>query len=166
MKFVILPLCSVLAFFPVVSYAQEASPAKPDAPAKEAAAAKPETLIQELYKTEENVFFPEENKKLSTKFLAASLLKLIVKSTKAAGEEAGGLDFDVLTYAQDERKITKFATQSEVKGDTAVVKTSFENHGERMVIKYQCVKEAGQWRISDVTYEDGNSLVKLLTAEE
>ena len=47
-------------------------------------------------------------------------------------------------------------------GETAKVKTSFENHGERMVISYHCAKEAGQWRIADVSYEDGNSLVKLL----
>lgn len=166
MKLFILPVCSVLAFSPVGSHAQEAAPAKPEAPAKEAAAAKPEALIQELYKTEDDVFSPQTNQALSAKFLAASLIKLLVLDAKRAGEELGAIDFDPLSFSQDERKITKFVTQSEVKGETAVVKTSFENHGERIVIKFQCVKEAGAWRIADVSYADGTSLVKLLTATE
>ena len=174
MKASLLPMFAVLAFFPVVSLAQETAPAKPAAPAKpdaapakpDAAAAKPEALIQALYKTDADVFTPGSNKEVSAKFLASTLIKLLVLDAKRAGEEQGAIDFDPLSFSQDERKITKFATKSEIKGDTAVVKATFENHGERVVINYKCVKEANQWRIADVTYEDGTSLVKLLTETE
>jgi hypothetical protein len=166
MKAFSLSICVVLAFSPVVSLAEEAAPPKPAAPAKaDAAAAKPEALIEELYKSKEDVFLPQPNK-FSEKFLAASLIKLLVLDAKRAGEEQGAIDFDVLSFSQDEREIKKFAAKSEVKGDTAVVKATFENHGERVVINYKCVKEANQWRIADVTYEDGTSLVKLLTETE
>jgi hypothetical protein len=174
MKASLLPMFAVLAFFPVVSLAQETAPAKPAAPAKpdaapakpDAAAAKPEALIQALYKTDADVFTPGSNKEVSAKFLASTLIKLLVLDAKRAGEEQGAIDFDPLSFSQDERKITKFATKSEIKGDTAVVKATFENHGERVAINYKCVIEATQWRIADVTYEDGTSLVKLLTETE
>jgi Protein of unknown function (DUF3828) len=167
MKYHILPLCSILAFVPFISHAEEAAPAKPAAPPSEkVAAAKPDALIEELYKTKKDVFMGQPGNKLSPKFLASALIKLLALDAKRAKGELGAIDFDVLSYSQDERDIKKFATQSEVKGDTAVVKTTFENHGERVVIKYSCVKEADQWRIADVTYEDGTSLVKLLSETE
>ncbi len=166
MKYHILPLCSVLAFCPWISHAEEAAPAKPAAPSEEVVAAKPDALIEELYKTEEDVFLGQPDNKLSPKFLASTLIKLLVQDAKRSEGELGAIDFDVLSYGQDERDIKKFATQSEVKGDTAVVKATFENHGERMSISYACVKEAGQWRIADATYEDGTSLVKLLSEAE
>ncbi len=151
MKSLFLILCSVLAFFPLLSPAEEAAPGTPDA------------LIHALYKTEENVFSPRENKELAAKFLAPTLIQLFVLDAKRSGDEAGAVDFDVLSFGQDVRQITKFATKSEVTGDTAVVKASFENHGERMVITFPCVNEAGQWLVADVTYADGTSLVKLLS---
>ena len=166
MKTSLLSICTVLAFFPMVSSAQEAAPAKPAAPAKaDAAAAKPEALIEELYQFKEDVFHPQPNK-FSEKFLASSLIKLLVLDAKRAGEEQGAIDFDPLSFSQDLRNISKFAAKSEIKEDAAVVKATFENQGERMVIKYNCVKEANQWRIADVIYEDGTSLVKLLTETE
>lgn len=162
MKSSLFSICAILAFSTAVSCAQKAEPAKPEAPAKPAAPAKPEALIDQLYKSKDDVFLAQPNKN-SGKFLAASLIKLLVLDAKRAGNEQGAIDFDVLSFSQEESKITKFATKSEIKDDTAIVKATFENHGERVVISYKCVQEASQWRIADVAYEDGTSLVKLLT---
>lgn len=159
-------ICSVLAISTMSCHAQEVTPGKPEVLTKELATAKPEALIQDLYETKEDVFLSDTKKELSAKFLASTLIKLLALDAKRAEGEVGAIDFDVLTYSQDDSKITKFTTQAEVKGDTSIVKTSFENHGERIVIKFHCVKEDGQWRIADVSYEDGTSLVKLLTASE
>jgi hypothetical protein len=162
MKTTLLPICSILLISSLSSFGEETTPIK----SVEVASAKPEVLIQNLYKTEGSAFLPVDNKELSAKYLASMLIQLLVLDAKRSEGEVGAIDFDVLSFSQDERKITKFATQSEVKGDTAEVKASFENHGERIVIKFQCVIEADQWRIADVTYEDGTCLVKLLTPEE
>jgi hypothetical protein len=150
MKTFILSVCLLFGLSSDFSHAEEVAPGTPEA------------LIHELYKAEDYIFSPAENKDRSAKFLAGTLMQLLILDAKRAGGEVGAIDFDVLSYSQDLREITKFATKSEVKGETAAVKTSFENHGERIVITFHCQKEAGQWRISDVSYEDGNSLLKLL----
>ena len=154
MKNLLLSLCLFLSLSNMILRAQEV------------AAGTPDTLIHDLYKAEDGVFSPAYNKELSAKFLAVTLTQLLVLDAKRSAGEVGAIDFDVLSYSQDERAITKFATKSALKGETATVKTSFENHGERMVITYHCAKEAGQWRIADVSYEDGNSLVKLLKSAD
>jgi hypothetical protein len=151
MKTLLLSACLLLGLSTLVSHAEEVAPGTPDA------------LIHDLYKAEDAVFFPTDNKELSAKFLTSTLMQLLILDAKRSAGEVGAIDFDVLSFTQEERAITKFATKSTITGEKAVVKTTFENHGERMVIQFDCQMEAGQWRINDVRYEDGTSILKLLT---
>lgn len=151
MKTIILFMCSVLGLFPVISQAGEPASGSPD------------SLIHDLYTSNEAVFAPQLNPEVSQRFLTEKLFEALVLEVKRSADEPGVLDFDVLTFSQDTPDIKKFTTKSDVKGDSAVVKASFENYGERTVIGYQCVKEGDEWRIADVNYEDGTSLVKLLS---
>lgn len=136
--------------------------------AEKVAPGTPDALIHAVYKAGDNVFYPTANKKLSVKFLTPGLIKLLAQDEKLAGDEpyAGFIDCSVLYDSQDLPKITNFKTQSEIKADTAIVKASFEMGGEPVVIKFKCAKEAGDWRIADVSYADGRSVLKMLKENE
>jgi hypothetical protein len=156
MRSIILSVCVVLALSTLVRAVEKVAPGTPDA------------LIHGVYKAGDNVFYPAANKKLSAKFLTPGLTKLLAQDEKLAGREpyAGFIDCSVLYDSQDLPKITNFATKSEIKGDTALVKASFENGGEPVLIKFNCAKEAGEWRIADVIYKDGRSVLKMLKENE
>ena len=100
MKTLLLSLCLFLGLSNMILQAEEVAPGTPDA------------LIHQLYKAEDGVFFPADNKELSAEYLAGSLLQLLILDAKRSAGEVGAIDFDVLSYSQDERAITKFATKS------------------------------------------------------
>jgi hypothetical protein len=147
------------AAFAPVTIEEKAAPGTPDA------------LIQELYSTTgDDAFYPVSHPEVAAKFLTPALIKLLTVDEKrsAAAEEPGSsfTDASTIYYSQDGEKVKKFATKSEIAGDTAVVKASFEMFGERVVITYKCAKEAAGWRIADVSYEDGNSVLKMLSESQ
>ncbi len=156
MKVIALSVCLFLGLSTLVRAAEKVAPGTPDA------------LIHGVYKAGDNVFYPSANKKLSAKFLTPGLIKLLAQDEKLAGDEpyAGFIDCSVLYDSQDLPKVTNFKTQSEIKADTAIVKASFEMGGEPVVIKFKCAKEAGDWRIADVSYTDGRSVLKMLKENE
>jgi hypothetical protein len=73
-----------------------------------------------------------------------------------------GIDFDIFTYSQDpDFEAMGKSIKSEVKqtGDaSAVIKVSFKQSDEDVVIEYRLKKSGEQWVIDDVVYPDNVSL--------
>ncbi len=73
-----------------------------------------------------------------------------------------GIDFDIFTYSQDpDFEAMGKSIKSEVKqtGDaSAVIKISFKQSDEDVVIDYRLKKLDGRWLIDDVVYLDETSL--------
>jgi uncharacterized protein DUF3828 len=83
---------------------------------------------------------------------SARLCALIEKDRREAGGEVGRLDGDPLYDAQD-FAVTDlaFAVESEQPA-AARVRVSFRNAGEARTVVVSLVREAGGWRIDDLTY--------------
>jgi len=127
--------------------------------------AKPETLVAELYKqhdAKKSPFFQTKDRALVDKYFVKSTADLIWKDANDSKGEVGALDGDPLYNAQD-MEIKNFKTgQGVVKGDKADVPVTFENFGKKNNLTYMLVKSGADWRIEDIKYDDGSSLVKIL----
>lgn len=131
-------------------------------PAADAAA--PEALVAALYKAHDNdksPFFQTENKALLDKYFTKELATLIWKDAKSSEGEVGVLGFDPLYNAQD-TEIKNFAVQKgKVDGTKATVIASFVNFDAKQKITFALVQEDGAWKIADIRYEEGHTLLKL-----
>ena len=130
--------------------------------AADAPFATPEALVEEIYKADPNIFNPSEAMELSKRFIDKNLIALLVREAERSRTEPGAIDFHIPTYAQDQSEIKKLIIKADTTDDKATVKAAFENFGERTVVTYLCEKEDGSWKIFDVRYEDGTTLLKLL----
>lgn len=124
----------------------------------------PEALVAALYKAHDNKkspFFQTEDKARLTGYFTQELAGLIWKNAKESKGEVGALDFDPLYDAQD-TEIKKFVVQpAKVTGEKATVLVSFVNMGEMQQITFKLVQEAGVWKIADIQYTAGHTLLGL-----
>ena len=92
-------------------------------------------------------------------------LKLYLKDKEEAKGEVGRLDGDPLYNAQD-MEISNFSISppENVKGETEVT-VRFKNIGKPTRIVYVLTHTGKQWKISDIRYEDGTTLRKILQAD-
>lgn len=127
-------------------------------------AAAPDALVAALYKAHDNdksPFFQTDDKARLTKYFTKELADLIWKDVKESKGEVGALDFDPLYDAQD-TEIKKFAVQpAEVDAGKATVLVTFVNMGEKQQITFKLVQEGGAWKISDIKYTAGHTLLGL-----
>lgn len=78
----------------------------------------------------------------------------------------GALDGDPLFNAQD-MEIKNFVIGAETVGaQAAEVPVSFENFGVKHKITFQIVAERSGWRISNILYDEGPSLVDILRSDK
>ncbi|HEY1049186.1 MAG TPA: DUF3828 domain-containing protein [Prosthecobacter sp.] len=128
------------------------------------AAATPDALVAALYKAHDNdksPFFQTDDKAPLNKFFNKELADLIWKDAKESKGEVGVLGFDPLYDAQD-TEIKKFAIQeAKVEGEKATVPVGFENMGEKQRVVFKLVKQGGVWKISDIQYTAGHTLLGL-----
>ena len=124
----------------------------------------PERLVSDLYRQhkQRSPFFQTRSRALLDKYFTRELTGLIWQDARSSGGEVGALDGDPLFNAQD-MKITNFQIQrATVMSGGANVPVTFENFGERHQIVFRMVQQRGVWKISDIAYDDGFSLVKIL----
>ncbi len=128
----------------------------------------PEALIERLYQVEMEsgaVFQVAENATVAKKFLTQELVSLLVKDAKKSQEGEGVIDFSPIFDAQD-WELTDFRVSKVMEQENkSVVKASFANSGQRTVITYDCVATQAGWRVANIRYADGRSLLKLLRQE-
>ena len=123
----------------------------------------PEALVTELYQAQKNKrgpFFQRRSRALVDKYFAKSLADLIWKDAHGPKGEVGVIDGDPLYDAQD-MEIKNFAIGKSVSESAtkAKVPVTFENFGEKKAITFVLTKGATGWRINDIDYGGGRTLV-------
>ncbi len=139
----------------------------------------PDALLRELYKVHdtENGPFADRTKRAGLeKYFTKELSGLIVKDAVASKGEMGAIEFDPLYESQDPvitglkvgevnwGGIVKHGNEPE--DGLAVVEVTFKDSGKprSIVYRFHQNKQKG-WKIADINYSDGQSIVGLLRGD-
>lgn len=122
----------------------------------------PGALVRDLYdqhKKDRSPFFQTKNRALVDKYFDKNLADLIWKDAIVSKGEVGAIDGDPLYNAQD-RDIKKFVIgAAKITGERAEVPVTFENFGEKQALTYALVRQNKEWKISDINYGGGSTLL-------
>ena len=122
----------------------------------------PDTLVADLYRQhnhKHSPFFQTHSRALLYKYFEKSLADLIWKDAVHSKGEVGAIDGDPLYDAQD-MEIKKFAiAKATYESRTAKVPVSFENFGKKKTIIFLLANGRTGWRIRDIDYGEGRTLV-------
>ena len=124
--------------------------------------APPKDLVAQFYQAHRSKHDPLDETQLLGRYFDGALLKLYLKDKREAKGEVGRLDGDPLYNAQDiEIKDFSVSAPEMVGGETRVT-VHFKNIGKPTRVIYVLSRTADGWRISDIRYDDGSSLKKIL----
>jgi hypothetical protein len=125
----------------------------------------PRVLVLDLYRQhakKRGPFFQTRSRALLTRYFTKDLADLIWKDRVTAKGEVGALDGDPLYNAQDmEIKNLKVHEPQLAEGVTRVL-VSFSNFGKQQEIKFVVVSKAAGWKIANIEYQDGTTLLGIL----
>jgi len=125
----------------------------------------PEELVAELYQAHKGKSDPlqyPQSEKLLGHYFFDPLLKLYLNDQRQSKGEVGKIDFDPLYNAQD-FQITKFnIVRLNNKGGDVLVAARFKNLGMDQEIVFEMRKIKTGWRIADIKYKDGRTLMNIL----
>ena len=125
----------------------------------------PEAVVAELYKQHNKAtpLFQTRSRALLDKFFDKQLADLLWKDANTARDEVGPLNGDPLYNAQDmEIKDFKIG-KAVISNGTAQVKVSFTNFDRKEEIRFDLGLSKTGWKVSNLTYLDGTTLVGILT---
>jgi hypothetical protein len=151
-----------------VANAERFESAQTNAAAAETAAAAqtvvaPDALIKDLYKTHDKNYgaiVQGKNRAILDKYFDKNLGGLIWKDMTTNQNEVGVIDFDIFYNTQDPEIKNLVVGAAKINGDKAVVPVTFDNFKEKNSINYNLIKEKSVWKISDIDYGEGNTLLK------
>jgi hypothetical protein len=122
----------------------------------------PAALVNDLYKAHQHKrgpFFQTRNRALLYKYFEKSLAGMIWKDAVSSKGEVGVIDGDPLYDAQD-MEIKNFAiARATYDQGKAKVAVSFENFGKQKRIVFLLTNGRSGWRISDIDYGEGRTLL-------
>lgn len=122
----------------------------------------PNELVADLYKQhnrKRGPFFQTRSRALLYKYFEKALADMIWKDAINSKGEVGVIDGDPLYDAQD-MEIKNFVIHKATYGGaTARVNVSFDNLGQRKSLDFVLVNGRSGWRISDIDYGQGRTLV-------
>ena len=122
----------------------------------------PDALVADLYREhnhKHSPFFQTRSRALLYKYFEKTLADMIWKDAVHSKGEVGAIDGDPLYDAQDV-DIKKFAIDKATSaGGKAQVNVRFENFGQKKHIVFVLVNGKTGWRISDLEYGEGRTLV-------
>jgi hypothetical protein len=127
----------------------------------------PEAVVAALYKQHNKAtpLFQTRSRALLDKYFDKSLADLLWKDATTARDEVGALNGDPLYNAQD-MQIKEFVIgKSVIKNDTAQVKVSFRNFDRNEEVQFDLVRRASGWKVADLTYKDGTTLLGILKTD-
>lgn len=132
-----------------------------------AEASAPEAVVARLYQvhdTEQNPFSHATERAALERFFAKELAGLIHADAVAAKGEVGALEFDPVYDSQDPQITALKVGEPTLKGDEqATVEVTYKDSGKNRKLLYTLQRDAAQmWKISDVRYNDGRTLAKIL----
>jgi hypothetical protein len=129
-----------------------------------AAEMSPKAIVAQLYQAHRSKHDPLEETKLLGRYFDPVLLKLYLKDKHEAKGEVGRLEGDPFYNAQEIEVANFSVSEAEtVNGETHVT-VRFKNLGKPARFIYVMARTANGWRISDIRYDDGSSLKKILQA--
>jgi hypothetical protein len=119
-------------------------------------------LVAQFYQAHRSKHDPLDETQLLGRYFDAALLKLYLKDKREAKGEVGRLEGDPLYNAQD-IEIKDFSVSApQMAGGETRVTVHFKNLGQPTRVIYVLSRTADGWRISDIRYDDGSSLKKIL----
>ena len=122
----------------------------------------PKDLVAQLYQAHRSKHDPLDETALLGRYFDPALLQLYLKDKREAKGEVGRLDGDPLYNAQD-MEIKDFSVSApEMAGGEARVTVNFKNLDKPTRLVYMLSRTANGWKISDIRYDDGSSLKKIL----
>lgn len=127
----------------------------------------PRGVVVNLYKQhkQRSPFFQTKSRALLDKYFARELADLLWEDAHTSSDEVGALDGDPLFNAQD-MEIKKFVVEpGTLDAQAAEVPVSFENFGDKHRILFRLIMERGGWRVADIGYDEGMSLLQLLKSD-
>jgi hypothetical protein len=128
----------------------------------------PQALVADLYKQHKkrSPFFQTRSRALLDKYFDQKLANLLWRDAHSSGEEVGALDGDPLFNAQD-MEIKNFSIHEGTGGPRMMeVPVTFENFGESHKVLFRLFSAGGAWKITNIEYEDGSSLVGILKSDQ
>lgn len=121
----------------------------------------PDALVKDLYKqhdADNSPFFQTKSRAKVDKYFTKNLADLIWKDAKGA---ADAINADPL-YNSHDPEVKNFSVGApKVEKDAATVVASFVNYGAKEAVTYKLMRENSDWKIADIEYKDGNTLVKM-----
>jgi hypothetical protein len=124
----------------------------------------PKDVVAQLYKEYGAEQSSAGETRLFTRYFDVELLKLYLKDKREANGEVGRLD-GVPLYNAQEIQITDFSVSAaKITGMKALVTVRFKNLGKSERVEYVLHHTPHGWKISDIRYDDGTSLKKILQA--
>src|SRR6266487_4437893 len=122
----------------------------------------PKDVVAQLYKAYGTEQSSAGETRLFTRYFDDELLKLYLKDKREAKGEVGRLDGDPLYNAQ-EVQITDFSISApKITGSEALVTVRFKNIGKPTRVECVLRRTVHGWKISDIRYDNGYSLKKIL----
>ena len=124
----------------------------------------PRTLVQNLYNQHrrQSPFFQTRSRALLDRYFTRELANLIWSDARASRGEVGAVGGDPLFNAQD-MEIKNFSLRERtVRLDAAEVAASFQNFNERHEILFRLVPAGRSWKVADIVYDDGTTLLGIL----
>ena len=128
----------------------------------------PDALVRDLYKQHEadrSPFFQSKDRARVDKYFVKSTADLIWKDATAPRTETGALTADPLYNSHDAEPKNFVVGQPKIENDTATVVVSFINFGVKEVVTYRLFKEDSAWKVADIEYKDGRTLLKIFKEE-
>lgn len=142
-----------------------ANTAMPEGSGGDARSADAERHIADLYKQHDankSPFFQTTDRGRVDAFFTKPLADLIWKDANESKGEIGAIDFDPLYATQDLDKKNFAIGKATLNGDTATVIVSYSNSGAKMRITYVMKMQDGSWKIDDIKYGEGFTLLSIL----
>src|SRR5262245_18523937 len=122
----------------------------------------PKDLVAQFYQAHRSKHDPLDETALLGRYFDPALLQLYLKDRREAKGEVGRLDGDPLYNAQD-FEIKDFSVSTpDMAGAEARVTVNFKNFGKPTRLVYILSRTANGWKISDIRYDDGSSLKKIV----
>jgi hypothetical protein len=135
-----------------------------------AAAQTPEAVVKEVYAIHavdikadsEDRIINSKSRRYLDKFFEKNLADLIWEDLTTHRDDIGVIDSDLFYGGQDIPRITKLQVRTtKIVGGKATVRVTFNNWGAKYDMKYQLVKTARGWKISDIKFGAEDSLLKM-----
>lgn len=127
----------------------------------------PDAIIRDLYKlhdqdlkTDKDRILNGKSRTVLDKYFDKTLANLMWKDLTTHKDEVGVLDFDPLYNAQDFDIKKLVIGQPKTSSNKATVVVAFENSGRKDRLTYSLAQQNSVWKISNITYTDGTSLLK------